>query len=659
MPATATGGARLSKSQIQTWNTAHLSDAAAAWRAAAATSENLFDQHRANVASPGGTTWEGDGKDAALDRATTDTVVVSRQSGVLREAADLAENGAYDINNAQSEAVAAITAAEDDDFSVGEDLKVTDTRRYDITTIADRNKALAEHTEDIRWYADRLMQTDTHVGERLQGKAAELDEIKFDGEGEDRAGRNGHVWLVDNKVKRDDEGNGGEKPTQAPGQIGPFAVPRSVADAAKKPGEKAPGPVADPRAPKSLEGMLLPEGMADPTKPIAPPMTPAQVEEMRTMSRRLLQQQGVPPDQIEGRVNAMVADAQRVHAALAENPRSTGPTGPAPGKPSYSDGFRDAWQNMENTVHSLTGQNGFESFKDAWKDTGAGLVETLSDPYGSAARRVEAEIEAFRNNPEYWVGQKGFEAGVTAATLPFGGELAAARGAVGDVVSPPVPHDVVRSPPHVDTPAPVDRPAPLTPDIPPEHPTPVTHDAPSDHSAPVTHDAPADQPAPEHSSDPPKRPFPPEGVPNSFAYDSDGQRLPYANGGRPPFGETQVADVWDLSRAEQVMGIDNGHINLTQPGPDQQWVELHPNKPIGEDWTVENGHRLIEWRDGEPRTGLWDMGHNGGSEYRDSLKEYLSGEKSYAEFIKEYQDANNYRVQDPSRNRSHMDEAGR
>ncbi|MFV8160535.1 hypothetical protein ACNQVK_00030 [Mycobacterium sp. 134] len=76
----------------------------------------------------------------------------------LREAADLAESGVTDINAAHREIVAAITAAEEDDFNVSEELKATDTRRYDITTIAARNRALAEHTEDIRWYADRLVQ---------------------------------------------------------------------------------------------------------------------------------------------------------------------------------------------------------------------------------------------------------------------------------------------------------------------------------------------------------------------------------------------------------------------------------------------------------------------------------------------------------------------
>ncbi|WP_441958369.1 RNase A-like domain-containing protein [Mycolicibacterium houstonense] len=230
------------RSEIEEWSTSHLSDAATSWRSAATASEGAFDEHRQNIASPGGTTWEGDAKDAALDRVTKDVAVVGRQSDVLREAADLAENGAHDIKAAKDKAVEAITAAENDGFSVGEDLSVTDTREYDINTIAERNRALAEHAEDIRWAAEQLMQADKLVGDRLQAKAADLEGIRFEGEGEGRGGEP-TVQLVDNKVRdksgEDRKDESGDKPAeQASGQVGPFAVPKSVEDAAKKSGLK-------------------------------------------------------------------------------------------------------------------------------------------------------------------------------------------------------------------------------------------------------------------------------------------------------------------------------------------------------------------------------------------------------------------------------------
>lgn len=185
------------KSEIENWDTSYLDTAASSWRTAATASEDAFDQHRQNISAPGGTTWEGAAKDAALDRVTADVAVVGRQGGVLREAATLAENGAYDIKSAKDKAVEAITAAENDGFTVGEDLSVTDGRRYDITTIAERNRAAKEHAEDIRWAAEQLAQADKLVGDRLQAKAADLEGIRFDGEGD---GRNGHVQLVDNET---------------------------------------------------------------------------------------------------------------------------------------------------------------------------------------------------------------------------------------------------------------------------------------------------------------------------------------------------------------------------------------------------------------------------------------------------------------------------
>lgn len=187
MPTSTTTGARPCRSQIETWSISHLSDAAASWRAAATASENLFDEHRANVASPGGTTWEGDAKDAALDRVTADTVVVGRQGSVLREAADLAEESRHDIKAARDKALEAITAAEQDGFRVGEDLSVTDTRRVDVFSIRARQISANEHAEDIRWTAEQLAQTDRLVGDRLQTKAAELEGIRFEGDGRDAA----------------------------------------------------------------------------------------------------------------------------------------------------------------------------------------------------------------------------------------------------------------------------------------------------------------------------------------------------------------------------------------------------------------------------------------------------------------------------------------
>ena len=50
------------------------------------------------------------------------------------------------------------------------------------------------------------------------------------------------------------------------------------------------------------------------------------------------------------------------------------------------------------------------------------------------------------------------------------------------------------------------------------------------------------------------------------------------------------------------------------------------------------------------------MGHVPGREYKNLREEYLSHRITEEEFLREFRDPNNYRVQDPSRNRSHVDE---
>lgn len=97
----APAGALPTRSLVETWDISHLEDAAARWRTSANESEELFEQHRQNVAAPGGTEWDGTAKDAALDRVTRDTSVVRAAGDTVRDAADLASAGADDLRAAQ------------------------------------------------------------------------------------------------------------------------------------------------------------------------------------------------------------------------------------------------------------------------------------------------------------------------------------------------------------------------------------------------------------------------------------------------------------------------------------------------------------------------------------------------------------------------------
>ncbi len=382
---------------------------------------------------------------------TADIAVVGSQSSTLREAAGLAENGITDINAAKRDVLAAIEAAETDGFSVAEDLSVTDTRTYDADTAVARQAAAAEHAEDIRWTAERLAQADAHVGSRLEIKAIDLEQVLFDGEAGER----------------------GDNPTTRPvdhssDATGPVADSKDWRDlllpAESRNGTASGSPSgADPSgdgAKSALDEMLVPDGVTDPDQPRSldqaldevagapvpaaqgPRLDPAKVEEFKSTARRLMAQQGVPADQIEQRLNDMVANAQQPVMPY------TPPDGLAPPKPGFGEGFGDAWRSAEESAHDLTGQNGWESFKEAWKNLGGGLADTALDPYGTVARSVAEDVEALRNNPEYWLGGKTFEIGAAAATLPFGAEGAAASrfSALDDVARSGIPHEIVDAP---------------------------------------------------------------------------------------------------------------------------------------------------------------------------------------------------------------------
>ncbi len=270
-----------SRSDVESWDSSDLESAATRWRAAAGALESAFEQHRQNILTPGGTTWEGDAKDAALDRVTADTSVVRLQGDVHREAADIASRGSEDIQGARSRVLEAIAEAEQDDFSVGDDLSVTDNLAYDVETAAARATAATEHAEFIRWRAEQLVATDALAGQQLQAKASELEGIRFEGES------NGNepdptIRLVDNKTEdKDSQADSPERvepgspPEESAGTWQDMLVPEGTAeatdgaDAAESPLEARLGEAktADDQQPSSLDEALSEVGGQPVTAP--------------------------------------------------------------------------------------------------------------------------------------------------------------------------------------------------------------------------------------------------------------------------------------------------------------------------------------------------------------------------------------------------------
>lgn len=97
---------------------------------------------------------------------------------------------------------------------------------------------------------------------------------------------------------------------------------------------------------------------------------------------------------------------------------------------------------------------------------------------------------------------------------------------------------------------------------------------------------------------------------------------------RPPYAEGQVDAVWDAAPKDT------------------------DGKAI-----CPNSGKKITWTKGESRQGIWDMGHKTGHEYRTLWESLATCGINYDTFISEYQNPNNYQVEDASTNRSHQFEA--
>jgi hypothetical protein len=222
-------------------------------------------------------------------------------------------------------------------------------------------------------------------------------------------------------------------------------------DAAKGP----PGPGdAGTGKPPSVEDMLLGRGERADQKPPpgspldllsriqpgatgipAPPLKPAEIESFKALARRTMTNDGVPPDQIEARLNAVVTNTQQWLDAGA--PKYIAPDGPRPPPPGFAEGFGDRWFATEQGIKDLTGQGGLDAMGNAWGGMAKGLAGKAEEylTMGPVAPIKDAAqgLNSFLENPAYYAGEKGADAAFTAPTLMFGGEGAAIRAGIGDM----------------------------------------------------------------------------------------------------------------------------------------------------------------------------------------------------------------------------------
>lgn len=174
MPA-AVGAGIPSLSQILTWDTIHLSQAATDWVSTAERWEVTFTRVHRGTLSPGGTTWEGEAADAAQDRSFADLVKVRGLADTLNIAAAVARRGADQLDYLKRQAIDAINDAQEAGFAVGEDLSVTDTSAFGEF----RTGLAQQHATTIAARAAALGAADNEIATRITAATAELAEHGF------------------------------------------------------------------------------------------------------------------------------------------------------------------------------------------------------------------------------------------------------------------------------------------------------------------------------------------------------------------------------------------------------------------------------------------------------------------------------------------------
>lgn len=154
-------------SQIRSWSTEHLTNAAGYWTQTADHWEDAFLTMRNQSQS---ITWHGAGGDALRQRTGADLSLVSRKADQLRQAAGIARNGASDITSAKQRVLYAVEDAQNAGFTVGEDLSVSYTDHGGTAAEQAVRQAQAEQMASEIWSrAAKLEGADAKVAGQLTG----------------------------------------------------------------------------------------------------------------------------------------------------------------------------------------------------------------------------------------------------------------------------------------------------------------------------------------------------------------------------------------------------------------------------------------------------------------------------------------------------------
>lgn len=181
-----------------------------------------------------------------------------------------------------------------------------------------------------------------------------------------------------------------------------------------------------------LQARSLADLLGVPVVPGAPPpqLKPADVESFKAMARQSMVRDGVPPEQIEARLNDIVGRTQQ----WIDNgmPNYVPPEPKPPPPPGFGEGFGDRWFATEQSVHNLLGVGGpgAPSVLKSWEQMLKGTIAN-ANPVVAVAGEVQNALDS--PSAAYYLGAKTSDAAVALPGMLFGGEGAAVEAGLGDV----------------------------------------------------------------------------------------------------------------------------------------------------------------------------------------------------------------------------------
>lgn len=188
-------------SSIRAWDVEHLTQAADHWEGTADRWENVSIQV---WQQSHGLDWEGQAREALIERTTADKTTIIGRADQLREAASVARRGAGDIDSAKRRVLYAVEDAHNAGFTVGEDLSVTDTRTSrNAAEQAARQAQAQAFSADIRQRAAALVGLDQEVGGNITGAAGDVGDTTFTEHPVTYDGKKGTIQLVGHGFKQD------------------------------------------------------------------------------------------------------------------------------------------------------------------------------------------------------------------------------------------------------------------------------------------------------------------------------------------------------------------------------------------------------------------------------------------------------------------------